>query len=170
MYRCTRSLSSRSGRGEAHVTGNRIANTTEPAINFRQIEGRAMVNQNVITTGSVVAKPARNQVIRVAGSGLYRIANNVIQCDWANPDAEGVGLFSNVAASPIEHAVVENNEITMATPPATAFTAFSAGIGVPAEQRVHRQSNRRFHAGGGGHLRRGARGRDAYRRGGDGAG
>jgi hypothetical protein len=115
---------------DAHVTGNTIANTTEPAINFRQIEGRAMVSQNVITTGSVVAKPARTQVIRVAGSGLYRITNNVIQCDWANPDAEGVGLFSNVPASPIEHAVVEDNEITMATPPTTTFTAFSAGIGV----------------------------------------
>jgi hypothetical protein len=115
---------------DAHVSGNRIANTTEPAINFRQIEGREMVRQNVITTCSVVAKPSRNQVIRIAGSGLYRIANNVIRCDWANPDAEGIGMFSNVAASPIEHAVVEHNEITMATPPTTVFTAFSAGIGV----------------------------------------
>lgn len=115
---------------EAHVAGNRIRNTTEPAINFRQIEGRAEVSHNAITTGPVAATATRIQVVRVASAGLYRIADNSIDCGWANPDAAAIGVFSNVAAWPVAHAVVEDNEINMSSPAATVFTAFSAGIGV----------------------------------------
>lgn len=115
---------------DAHVTENRISNTTEPAINFRRIEGRATVSHNVIATGSVAANVTRIQVIRVANTGVYRITDNVIDCQWANADAEAIGLFSNVASWPIEHAVVENNEVHMSAPAGTVFTAFSAGIGV----------------------------------------
>jgi hypothetical protein len=84
----------------------------------------------VIATGSVAANVTRIQVIRVANIGVYRITDNVIDCEWANPDAEAIGLFSNVASWPIENAVVENNEVNMSAPAGTVFTAFSAGIGV----------------------------------------
>ena len=115
---------------EAHVSGNTIRNVTEPAINFRQIEGSANVSHNVIATGSLAPKVTRDQVIRVANSGLYRITDNFIDCQWANPDAEAIGVFSNVASWPTEHAVVENNEINMSAPNGTTFTTFSAGIGI----------------------------------------
>lgn len=115
---------------DAHVIGNRISNVTEPAINFRQIGGRANVSHNVIATGTVAPNVTRDQAIRVANAGFYRIAGNVIDCEWANGDAEAIGVFSNVASWPIEHAVVENNEVNMSAPAGTVFTAFSAGIGV----------------------------------------
>ena len=115
---------------DAHVAGNRVRNTTEPAINFRKIAGRANVTHNVIATGSVVGGAPRNQVVRIASSGTYRVTDNVIDCEWPNREAEAIGVFSNIASLPIAHAVVENNEITMAAPAGTVFTEFSAGIGV----------------------------------------
>jgi hypothetical protein len=136
---------------DAHVTGNRISNTTEPAINFRRIEGRATVSHNVIATGSVAANVTRIQVIRVANTGVYRITDNFIDCQWANPDAEAIGLFSNVASWPIEHAVVANNEVNMSAPAGTVFTAFSAGIGVFgfADSNIVRNNTIRGSAGAG---------------------
>ena len=115
---------------DAHVAGNKVSNTTEPAINFRKIAGSANVTHNVIATGSIVGGAPRNQVLRIATSGSYRVADNVIDCEWPNPEAEGIGVFSNIASLPIVHAVVENNEITMSPPAGTVFTDFSAGIGV----------------------------------------
>jgi hypothetical protein len=114
----------------ARVAGNTIKNTTEPAINFRRLEGYASVDHNVIRTGAVVGDPIRDHVIRVANTGLYRITDNSIDCEWPNSDAEGIGVFSSIASWPIEHVVVENNAVNMAAPSGTAFTAFSAGIGV----------------------------------------
>jgi hypothetical protein len=115
---------------EARVAGNRVRNTTEPAINFRQIAGRGTVVHNVITTGPVAANVTRDQAIRVAGTGVYRIADNVIECDWVNADAEAIGVFSAAASSSIDGTVVENNDVRMSAPAGTVFTAFSAGIGV----------------------------------------
>lgn len=133
---------------EAHITGNRITNTTEPAINFRQIDGRASVIHNVITTGTVAPNVTRDQAIRVANTGFYRIAGNFIDCQWANADAEAIGVFSNVASWPVAHAVVENNEVNMSAPAGTVFTAFSAGIGLFgfAQDNVVRHNTIRGHA------------------------
>lgn len=132
----------------ADISGNRIRNTTEPAINFRQIEGRADVTHNVITTGLVGAAVPRDQVIRVTNAGVYRIANNSIECEWANVDAEAIGVFSNVAAWPIEQAVVEHNDVTMSAPTGTVFTTLSGGIGVFgfAQGNVVRHNTIRGHA------------------------
>ena len=115
---------------DAHVDGNKVRNTTEPAINFRTIAGRANVTHNVIATGAIVGGAPRNQVIRIATSGAYRVTDNVIDCAWPNPEAEAIGVFSNIASLPIAHAVVENNQITMSPPATMVLTAFSAGIGV----------------------------------------
>jgi hypothetical protein len=115
---------------DAHVAGNRIRNTTEPAINFRRLVGHADIEHNVITTGSVVGTAARNQVIRVVNTGSYRVAHNSITCEWAIGEAEGIGVFSQFAAWPMEHALIEDNDIRMQPPTGTVFTVFSAGIGV----------------------------------------
>ena len=52
---------------EAYVSGNTIRNTTEPAIDFRRIVGRAYIERNVITTGSV--STGTPQAIRVVNTG-----------------------------------------------------------------------------------------------------
>jgi hypothetical protein len=115
---------------EAYISGNKIRNVTEPAINIRRAVGRVYVERNVITTGSLVAPPARSQAIRVANLGSYLIAHNRIDCGWTQPDAEGIGVFSQVAAWPMEGAVVVDNDVTMSAPEGTVFGDFSAGIGV----------------------------------------
>ena len=115
---------------EAYVSGNKISNTTEPAINFRRVVGRAYVEGNVLTTGSVVGTAPRPQVIRVVNSGSYLIAHNFIDCGWAHPEAEGIGVFSQFADWPIERAIVMDNHVTMSAPEGTVFTDFSTAIGV----------------------------------------
>ena len=115
---------------DAYVIGNRIRNVTEPAINFRRIAGHVAIEHNIITTGSTIGKAAGNQAIRVANTGFYFVAHNSITCEWAMSDAEGIGVFSQFAAWPVEHAVIEHNDIHMRPPEGTVFTAFSAGIGI----------------------------------------
>jgi hypothetical protein len=115
---------------DAHIAGNEIRNTTEPAINFRQIAGRAAIEHNRIATGPVVGQAPRPQAIRVVNTGTYRIAHNYIKCEWATTDAQGIGVFSQFATWPIEHAVVVDNDIDMSAPAGTKFGAFSAGIAV----------------------------------------
>lgn len=115
---------------EFDVSRNTIKNVTEPAINFRRIVGRARIEHNVIATSPFVGSAARNQVIRVVNIGKYVIAHNSIDCAWANSEGEGIGVFSQYSAWPIEHAVVVDNDITMSAPAGTAFTEFSAGIAV----------------------------------------
>ena len=115
----------------AEVIGNRIRNVTEPAINFRQIVGTARIEHNRITTGSLAGTTAtRNQAIRVVNTGTYLIAHNFIECNWANAEAQAIGVFSQFSAWPIQNAVVADNDIDMAAPDGTVFTDFSAGIGV----------------------------------------
>jgi len=70
---------------EIYVSGNRIRNLTEPAINFRVIAGRVYVERNVLITGSISAGTANPDAIRIVGTGLYLIAHNSIDCGW--PDA-----------------------------------------------------------------------------------
>jgi hypothetical protein len=113
---------------DAYVARNTIRNVTEPAINFRRIIGRVDIEHNVIATGVVPGNATRNSAIRVANTGLYRIAHNSISCDWPVADAEGIGMFSQVSVWPMEHAVVEHNDIRMGAPAGTVFTTFSGGI------------------------------------------
>jgi hypothetical protein len=115
---------------EAYVSGNKIRNTTEPAINFRRVGGRAYVERNVLTTGSVVGPAPRPQAIRVVNSGSYLIAHNSVDCGWAQADAEGIGVFSQFAAWPMERANVVDNDVIMSAPEGTVFGNFSAAIGV----------------------------------------
>lgn len=115
---------------EAHVSGNEIRNTTEPAINLRRVVGRAYVERNVLRTGTVAGTAARPQVIRVANTGSYLIARNSIECEWAHPEAEGIGVFTQFAQWPVERAIVVENDVTMSPPEGTVLQDFSAGIGV----------------------------------------
>lgn len=115
---------------EAYVSGNKIRNTTEPAINFRRVVGRAYIERNVLTTGSVAGPASRPHAIRVVNSGSYLIAHNSIDCGWAQADAEGIGVFSQFAAWPMERAIVVDNDVNMSAPEGTVFGNFSSAIGV----------------------------------------
>jgi hypothetical protein len=115
---------------DIYVSGNNIRNTTEPAINIRYIAGRAQVVGNVITTGSVAGPAARPQAIRVVNTGSYLIAHNSIDCGWAVPDAQGIGVFSQFVEWPLERSIVVDNDVTMSPPEDTVFTDQSAGISI----------------------------------------
>lgn len=116
---------------QARISRNRIRNTTEPAINFRRVVGQVTIDHNVLNTGPIGVPDARSQVIRVANLGSYVIEHNVIDCAWGGvADAEGIGVFSQISAWPIEHATVEHNQLTMSPSEGTILDPFSAGIGV----------------------------------------
>ncbi len=113
---------------EAHVSGNNIKNTTQPAVNVRRVGGRVYVERNVITTGSVAGPAAGPQVIRVVNIGSYLIAHNSVHSRWAQ--AEGIGVFSQFAEWPIERAIVVDNDVNMEAPEDTIFGDASAGIAI----------------------------------------
>src|SRR6267378_55259 len=116
---------------EAYVSGNKIINTTEPAINFRRVDGRVYVERNVITTSSISSQKApRPEAIRVANTGLYLIAHNSIDCGWPDAEAIGIGVFSQIANWPMERAIVVDNDVTMTPPEGTVFGPLSAGINI----------------------------------------
>jgi len=113
---------------DAEILGNRIANTTEPAINIRRVAGRVAIERNWISTADVAGPGPRPDVIRVVNSGSYWIAYNFIECRW--PQAFGIGVFSQFAAWPIEHAIVLGNHIHMSPPEGTVFGPNSAAMSV----------------------------------------
>lgn len=116
---------------DIYVSGNHVRNTTEPAINFRHVGGRVHVENNVLSTGSISSQKApRPEVIRVANTGSYVIAHNSIECQWADPEAIGIGVFSQFADWPMMHALIVDNDVTMSPPLSTVFGALSAGIDV----------------------------------------
>jgi hypothetical protein len=116
---------------EAYVSGNKIRNTTEPAINFRRADGRVYVERNMITTGSVTSQKAPGpEAIRVANIGSYLIAHNSIDCRWADAEAKGIGVFSQLADWPMERASVVDNDVNMEAPEGTVFGPLSAGINI----------------------------------------
>jgi hypothetical protein len=116
---------------DVYVSGNRIANTTEPAINFRRLGGRAHIEGNVISTGQVSSlKAPVPEAIRIVNTGSYVIAHNTIDCQWTDPQAIGIGVFSQFQQWPMEHAVVMDNHVTMSPPTGTVFGNLSAGIDI----------------------------------------
>jgi hypothetical protein len=108
---------------DIQVSGNNIRNSTEPAINFRVVGGRAYAERNVIVTGVTGGSDA----IRVVGSGSYLIAHNSVDCGWANGAATGIHVFAQ-AFAPEASAIVVDNDVTMWAPEGTVFGASSAGI------------------------------------------
>jgi hypothetical protein len=116
---------------DIYISGNRISNVTAPAINLRRIGGRARVEGNLITTGPVSSQTTpRPEVIRAANIGSYVIAHNLIDCQWPDPNAIGIGVFSQVAVWPVTDAAVVDNEVTMSPPEGVSFGDFSAGIDI----------------------------------------
>jgi hypothetical protein len=114
---------------DLYISGNRINDVNRPGIDMRRIGGRAHVEGNKITTSPVATQPTA-EAIRVVGIGSFVIAHNVIHCQWSNPDAIGIGAYSQVADWPIANAVLVDNEIAILPPDGVQFTNFSAGIDI----------------------------------------
>ena len=68
-------------------------------------------------TGPVSGPSSPPEVIRAVNTGSYVIAHNTIQCEWPDPQAVGIGVFSQIASWPMEQAVVADNSVTMSPPP-----------------------------------------------------
>jgi len=117
------------GEVDLYISGNTINNVNRPGIDIRRLGGRAHVEGNKITT-SPVATQATPESIRVVGIGSFVIAHNVIDCQWSNPDAIGIGAYSQFADWPITNVVIVDNDITMSAPGGVRFTSFSAGIDI----------------------------------------
>ncbi len=64
------------------------------------------------------------------GAGSYLIANNSIDCAWADGVAAGITVLGQSANFPQASAVVVDNNVTMSAPDGTVFGAISAGIEV----------------------------------------
>src|SRR5215471_2248453 len=73
---------------DVHISGNTIRNTTERSINLYQIDGRAHIERNVITTSTILGPANVNfgrgtDVIHVTGTGSYLVAGNSVHSRWA---------------------------------------------------------------------------------------
>jgi hypothetical protein len=118
---------------DVYVYGNKIKNTTQPAINLRHIGGRVVVERNEIHTGPVSGQAPPPDVIRAANDGSYVIAHNTIHCEWPDPQAIGIGVFSQIPSTPpwnMENAVVIDNTVTMSPPAGVTFGPLGAGIDI----------------------------------------
>jgi hypothetical protein len=118
---------------DVHISGNTIRNTTERPINLYQIDGRAHIERNVITTSTIlgdasVAFGRGTDVIHVTGTGSYLVAGNSVHSRWAA--ATGIRVQGQAAEWPIKGAVVVDNDINMDAPEGTVFDANSAAIDV----------------------------------------
>jgi hypothetical protein len=125
---------------DLYITGNNIRNTTERPMNLYLNDGRAYIEQNVIKTGSIM-RPGGGvspliDAIHVLRYGSYLIANNTIDCGWANGAAIRLGENGGTGTI-IAHATVVDNDIIMSAPEGTVFGNESAGI----EIRGYAQGN-----------------------------
>jgi serine/threonine protein kinase len=114
-------------RGEVtlDIIGNRIRNTTSTAIMVRRATGHVRILGNLVTTSSEVASTG-HEAVRLVNTGSYLMANNTIECRWA--DCVGIAVFSQFGDWPMRRAVVENNQVNMLPPAGAVFADSSAAI------------------------------------------
>src|SRR5215813_8466884 len=118
---------------DVHIFGNTITNANDRNINLYQIDGRAHIERNVITTSTILGNANVNfgrgtDVIHVTGTGSYLVAGNSVHSRWAA--ATGIRVQGQAVEWPIKGAVVVDNDVTMDAPEGTVFDANSAAIDV----------------------------------------
>jgi hypothetical protein len=118
---------------EVYISGNTISNTTERSINLYQINGRARIERNVVTTSTIlgdanVAFGRGTDVIHVTGTGSYLVSGNSVHSQWAA--ATGIRVQGQAAEWPIKGAVVVDNDVNMDAPEGTVFDPNSVAIDV----------------------------------------
>jgi hypothetical protein len=115
---------------DLYVAGNEIRNSTERPINVYSIGGRAYIQRNRVTTRDIGFDVSPSgDVIHIVGPGQFLVAHNRIDCGWTSGAHAGIRLQSN-PGQVVSYAVVEDNDIDMATPYGTVFTTTSSAIEV----------------------------------------
>lgn len=115
---------------DVYISGNDIRNSTERPINLYSIGGRAYIQRNRVTTGDTGFDVAPSgDVIHIVGPGQFLVSHNRIDCAWTSGTHAGIRLQGR-SGQVVSHAIVEDNDINMATPDGTAFTATSSAIDV----------------------------------------
>lgn len=109
------------------IVGNHVENTTGSTLNIRRVNGRVRVLGNTLRTSHESAS-GNDAAVRLVNTGSYLMANNAIECKWA--DAAGIVVFSQFAEWPMERATVEDNEVLMSPPAGVVLGDSSAGINV----------------------------------------
>jgi hypothetical protein len=109
------------------INGNHIRNTTSSAIMVRRANGDVHIIGNTVKT-STKSKPNDNEAVRLANAGRFRMADNTIDCRWAN--CIGISVFGQFEEWPVHGAIVEHNEVNMQPPQGAVFADYSAGIKV----------------------------------------
>jgi len=132
---------------DVHISGNTIMNTTERSINLYQINGRAHIERNVITTSTILGNANVNfgrgtDVIHVTGTGSYLVSGNSVHSRWAA--ATGIRVQGQVAEWPIKGALVVDNDVNMDAPEGTVFDANSAAIDVRGDAQDNIIQNNRI--------------------------
>jgi hypothetical protein len=125
---------------DLYISGNNIRNSTERPMDLYLNDGRAYIERNAIKTGTIMrpgggVSPLIN-AIHVLRHGSYLIANNTIDCGYANGAAIRVGENGGTGTI-ITLATVVDNDIAMSAPGGTVFGNESAGI----EIRGYAQGN-----------------------------
>jgi hypothetical protein len=116
---------------QAYLSGNRIRNFTERAIEIRGIGGRTFIEGNVIATGTIAGPNgvAFHPIFVQDGSVLvptlnsYLIAHNSVDVQWPTGSAAGITV-----RGAISHAIVVDNDVNMEASEGTVFDFRSAGI------------------------------------------
>jgi len=130
---------------DLEIFGNHVENTTGSTLNIRRVNGRVRVLGNTLRTSHESAGHD-NAAVRLVNTGSYLMANNAIECKWA--DAAGIVVFSQFAEWPMERATVEDNEVLMSPPAGVVLGDSSVGINVKgfAQGVVVRHNHVRGHA------------------------
>jgi hypothetical protein len=129
---------------DLHISGNHIRNCTERPLNIYSVGGRAYIERNIITTGSIgFDVPPSGDVIHIVGPGAYLIAHNSIDCAWTSGAHAGIRLQTR-AGEPVSRAVVVDNDVNMATPDGTMFDITSAAIEVRGSGEANMVLNNRI--------------------------
>jgi hypothetical protein len=106
------------------INGNHIRNTTS-AITVRRVIGHIRLFNNDVKTG-FERVGGDYEAIRLANTGSYWMANNTIECRWAN--CIGIAVFSQSREWPIQSAIIEHNQVNMSAPPGSVFADSSVAI------------------------------------------
>jgi hypothetical protein len=113
---------------ETHIARNIIRNFTEKGINIRRAVGRVYVEQNQVTSDTLMGPSPGATGIFVANLGTYVVAHNLVRSRWVTGSGFGIDVRSQVMTWLITGASIVGNDVFMDAPAGTVFGSASAGI------------------------------------------
>jgi hypothetical protein len=113
---------------EAHIARNIFGNFNEKGINIRQAVGRVYVEQNRLTSDTLMGPSPGATGIFVANLGTYVVAHNSVHSRWVTGSGFGIDVRSQIPTWLITGASIVGNDVFMDAPAGTVFGSNSAGI------------------------------------------